>query len=37
MEKIAGGKGETDDQPVYCNALRTGFARKYLIRASIRM
>ena len=37
MEKMAGGKGETDDQPVYCNAPQTGFARKHLIRVSIRM
>ena len=37
MEKMAGGKGETDDQPVYYNALRTGFARKHLIRVSIRI
>ena len=31
MEKMAGGKGETDDQAVYGSALRTGFARKHLI------
>ena len=27
MEKMAGGKGETNDQVVYGNALRTGFVR----------
>ena len=37
MEKVAGGKGETGDQTVYCNALRTGFARKHLIKVSIRL
>ena len=37
MEKMAGGKGETDDQAVYSNALRTGFATKYLIKVSIRV
>ena len=37
MEKMAGGKGETNDQAIYCNALQTGFARKHLIKVSIRM
>ena len=37
VEKMAGGKGEADDQAVYCNAVWTGFARKHLIKASIRM
>ena len=37
MGKMAGGKGERDDQAVYGNALRTGFARKYLIKVSTRV
>ena len=37
MEKMAGVKGETDDQAIYSNALRTGFARKHPIKVSVRM
>ena len=37
MEKMGGGKGEPDDQVEYGNALRTGFARKHLIKVSIRV
>ena len=37
MEKMAGNKGEPDDGTVYGNALRTGFARKHLIKVSITM
>ena len=37
MEKMAGGKGETDDQAVHGSALRTRFARKHLIKVSIRV
>ena len=37
MEKMAGGKGEPNDGTVYSNALRTRFARKHLIKVSIRV
>ena len=37
MVKIAGGKGEMDDQAVYGNALPIGFARRHLIKVSIRV
>ena len=37
MEKMAGGKRETNDQVIYGNALQTGFARRHLIKVPIRV
>ena len=37
MEKMADGKGELDDGTVYDSMLRMGFARKHIIKVSIRV
>ena len=34
---MASGEGETSDRPAHGNALRIGFARKHLIKVSIRV